>query len=461
MKKIKKILAAVMTLAMVLGMSMTTFAATSTESPYEAKITITNLKEGDTVKVYKAIYLNDAENEWIGWGTEIVDPLHGGDLTAEEISALGVRAGQENADATLTVEKGSTSVEYTGPVGLYVFVAVGDQQAYNIMAVTTYKYGETYMTAEDKTLEAKSSGEYDTTKEADAGDRFVSKGETISFTITTTFPNFPVPDSRDNRYTIVDTPTNLAIGTVTSVTIGGVDAKDNMGNFPQFVQSGSDYVLDLSNWIGTTNEKAGKQVIVKYEAEVLTDEGYSNTANAFRGDTQLGEGDTETGFTGSIELTKYAANTTTGLKGATFIVYKTEQDSTTKYATFNENNEFAGWESNRESATPVTTNENGIVKVTGLDEGTYTLEETVAPDGYSLNSGNEGKAVVTISADNPTANVDLNKETNPDDLIMYNTKLSALPSTGGIGTTIFTIGGCIIMIAAAGLFFASRRKSSK
>ena len=42
-----------------------------------------------------------------------------------------------------------------------------------------------------------------------------------------------------------------------------------------------------------------------------------------------------------------------------------------------------------------------------------------------------------------------------------NTKLSALPSTGGIGTTIFTVGGCAIMIIAAGLYFATRRKSAK
>ena len=39
-----------------------------------------------------------------------------------------------------------------------------------------------------------------------------------------------------------------------------------------------------------------------------------------------------------------------------------------------------------------------------------------------------------------------------------NTKLSTLPGTGGIGTTIFTIGGCAIMIAAAALFFAGRRR---
>ena len=42
---------------------------------------------------------------------------------------------------------------------------------------------------------------------------------------------------------------------------------------------------------------------------------------------------------------------------------------------------------------------------------------------------------------------------------MIDSTLSALPSTGGIGTTIFTIGGCAIMIAAAFLFFASRKKN--
>ena len=44
---------------------------------------------------------------------------------------------------------------------------------------------------------------------------------------------------------------------------------------------------------------------------------------------------------------------------------------------------------------------------------------------------------------------------------MTDTKLSALPSTGGIGTTIFTVGGCVIMIAAAYMFFVSRRKEEQ
>lgn len=43
---------------------------------------------------------------------------------------------------------------------------------------------------------------------------------------------------------------------------------------------------------------------------------------------------------------------------------------------------------------------------------------------------------------------------------MTDTTLAALPSTGGMGTTLFTIAGCVIMISAAGLFFATRKKAN-
>ena len=78
--------------------------------------------------------------------------------------------------------------------------------------------------------------------------------------------------------------------------------------------------------------------------------------------------------------------------------------------------------------------------------------EEEAPTGYSVNKEDvsatlsqvgEATAVITAAT------------------YMIDTTLSALPSTGGIGTTIFTIGGCAIMIIAAALFFASRRKSVK
>ena len=92
---------------------------------------------------------------------------------------------------------------------------------------------------------------------------------------------------------------------------------------------------------------------------------------------------------------------------------------------------------------------NGTVKVEGLDEGAYHFTETKAPSGYSINAKG---ADATITAAKQSVSVEVT---------LTDTKLSALPSTGGIGTTIFTIGGCAIMIVAAGLFFATRRKTQK
>ena len=134
-----------------------------------------------------------------------------------------------------------------------------------------------------------------------------------------------------------------------------------------------------------------------------------------------------------------------------------------------------------------TTTNDGRLEINGLDSDvTYYLVETKAPTGYTINStpvevkidavyaengrlesyvvkmdGNE-VAGYTFNAGTTVGEgkVTVNEEVlNPFNF--KNTKLANLPSTGGIGTTIFTIGGCAIMIIAAGLFFASRRKAAK
>lgn len=135
-----------------------------------------------------------------------------------------------------------------------------------------------------------------------------------------------------------------------------------------------------------------------------------------------------------------------------------------------------------------TSQNDGSLTFTGLDAGTYSLVEVEAPEGYSLDKTphtvvisavyyTEGELKgrlqsYTIKIDDKATStytatykgpetIDKIDKTSLGSTAIKNTKIGTLPSTGGIGTTIFTIGGCLIMIVAAGLFFASRRKSAK
>ena len=166
-----------------------------------------------------------------------------------------------------------------------------------------------------------------------------------------------------------------------------------------------------------------------------------------------------------------SANQSVALSGATFGLYA-DAAGTTEIT----------------SALTQATDANGMVKFNGLQFGkTYYLKETTAPAGYSLsdkvysvvcsytddNKDNDGKLTsytVTIKDESdPTAvakvinNVSYGGSATVLDAAfpILNTTLASLPSTGGIGTTIFTIGGCAIMILAAALYFATRRKSAK
>ena len=167
----------------------------------------------------------------------------------------------------------------------------------------------------------------------------------------------------------------------------------------------------------------------------------------------------------------------------------------------------------------VTTNENGYAVSTNVESGTYYVKELVAPTGYSLNDkvyeikadwdtatttstatetertytitkpsddalqvgwikdgtfysfdevgeNTDGYQAAYLESEKTTTSSESTFVENPDKVggtalmedAIPNTKLSTLPGTGGIGTTIFTIGGCAIMIAAAALFFAGRRR---
>lgn len=472
MSKVKKVFAIILSMAMILGMSLTTFAAPD-DDPTTSNIKVKGLASEDeatTVNLYAAITWDKDNSTWViaEWAEDYIntssDPYR---ITNAEELVKHV----EGTPYTQTLAANANEVDFENiPVGAYVITASGTSASYAPMVVETYKSGETYMTAEDKIVTAKTDG-YDVTKQQvveNLGEKFVGRGETVTFSITTSFPSFDPADSDDNTYKIVDTPTGLDIQSVSSITIGGTPLAVGDYTVEENLKadgSTESYTIDLTNQIGNTNANAGKTVVVTYTAIVTSDEGYSNTANAYRNDSSLGEGG-DLGYTADITITKYADDGSTVLKGAQFEVYPG-----TKEAVEAEGSEITplyfvktsdgvyklALSSSEQGATTTIEATNGTVQVKGLAEGTYWFKETLAPEGYSINSdGVEVEITEEEAEDAVEEGANISKTDSLED-----TKLAELPSTGGIGTTIFTVGGCAIMIAAAALFFASRRKESK
>ncbi len=104
---------------------------------------------------------------------------------------------------------------------------------------------------------------------------------------------------------------------------------------------------------------------------------------------------------------------------------------------------------------------DGRVTFTGLGAGTYTIEETKTPAGY--NTIEPITFTVTFDATSKTFSADKVSlgVNNTLETTIVNKKGSLLPSTGGIGTTIFYIIGGILVVGAAILLITKKRMSSE
>jgi fimbrial isopeptide formation D2 family protein/LPXTG-motif cell wall-anchored protein len=130
-----------------------------------------------------------------------------------------------------------------------------------------------------------------------------------------------------------------------------------------------------------------------------------------------------------------------------------------------------------ETGNPVATltcGDNGIVSVYGLNAGTYTIEEVTAPSGYNKL---EGTVTITITfvepnknnwkcgwiyektSDTTNGNLVTLAENNAGvgEVVVKNLTIHSLPSTGGIGTTIFYAAGSALAIAASVLLITKKR----
>lgn len=483
MKKMKKFLAVILSLAMVLGMSITAFAA-KTGATLEVKGLATYASQN--VKIYEIYRLDANDNGWeaAAWteGTGVTpETLNQADM----IKKLKDAAQDPAKNATFT-EKDSTEIS-TGKfnssvkfenlqAGAYLVIVTDptNKTEYSTMVAKTYKYDEknNLIAPLDASVVAKAEG-YHTGKEADKTN--VETGDLVTYKVKTTVPYQEVKPNGDklvNEFKVSDTLTGATFyltgeavkGTaaVNTITVNGATVT-GLDKLPVDLNGQNHFELDLMSLVDANNTYAGQEVVITYTALVDKANLVENKATS----TQDPNGTTTKTYSGNATITKYEVKTTNVLKGAEFVVYRMNGE-TKEYAVIDNEGWITGqWIAETTKGevpaglgSTLTTADDGTVTVKGLKAGDYYFKEVVAPDGYSINN-KDIAFTMAETTDKTTGVVTGVAPTQPELIKMYDSKLSALPSTGGMGTTLFTIAGCAIMVAAAGFFFASRKRVNK
>lgn len=526
MKRMKKLFAILMTMAMVMGLGITGFAATNDNQISVSGAGLAGVTSGTEAErvQYGQIIMEDREST-IGWQfvneeiqTAFVDAYNnagiatsysadqildriGGSETNENGNAI---AGTISSDAKFSAALTAVANVATKPMtwdsidkswesvdnltkGLYVVVANKSGYSYLPMAA--------YINSDGDGVDVVAKGAPDQIqKTVTAGGESVSAGDKVEYTVTLKYP-FISADYVSPTFKITDTLTNATFGEDANVSITGLGT------------AGTDYSVTFSDdkdtlTINVTNydrTKAGDPVTITYT--VTVDDSVSSTdalENKVTSEVDV-DGDGEepskkteykvisTPVKATINKVDDSEDQNT-LPGSVFALYEgtgNDQTADTLISIIADADTTAGIELPDEYASyqddnsvfKADGNPDGNIVFDGLDaQKSYYVVEIIAPEGYSIDGISHqlqrGNTLET-NYPNTTTTTENNVTTvtttykykdftiNSDETnTIVNTTIASLPSTGGMGTTLFTIAGCVIMISAAGLFFATRKKAN-
>lgn len=510
MKHLKKVLALVIAMVMVMAMGATAFAADG-DLTVDEKVTVTGFEEGDTVTAYQFITWDAENNQWKvadGVGLTLEQITDG--LTKEELGTLAQHTDKMTPVTGTTT--GATWEKTCGTVataGTYL-ILVADSKAEHVYnpAVVSADFDGTNAAAVDLTAEEAMIKKQDVTVEKKADnatdDYDVQVGDIVPFTVKVTVPQynsnweeptFEVSDQLTNGLTIkaVPTITGLTAGTDYTIT-----AKGKVGDDGFTIKFAEDYLKN----------NASNAVEIKYSA--LVGEAVKDTAQVheesntvtlkFSNDPTNKDSHKEITdethhYTFAIDASRFGSSsekTTELIKvgvdkdGNPITTYKEGDPLPVKVSPL-VGAEFTltGTGPNNEGTVTLTatSDADGRINFNNLEVGTYTLQETKAPAGYIKDSTshtveisaeyNDDTTLRSYSikidgADIATYTATTDEEGGIETIVkgednqtfpINNKKGAALPSTGGVGTTMFYIIGSILVLGA-GILLVTRRRMS-
>lgn len=474
MKHAKKLVSFLLTLVMVFAMVTTAFA-TGTNS-----ITVNGAQKGETYKLYKMLDLivNEAKtaysytvnSEWndfftTGEGKDYVDIDTQGYVTWKEskkdaanMEAFGKAAAAAVSEKTVVATETPTaddSFTFSNlDAGYYLITSTNGNLA--IVDTTPTKPDATVNEKNaDHTLDKKVQEDSQAEAEGNGWGKNNSAqiGDTVNFQTTITLKkgakNVVMHDKMENGLTFsgadsvkiadLNSNTTAYLTEETDYTVVTTGLTDGCDFEIQFTQT---YLDSLTT---DTTLTVTYSAVLNENADITA--GEKNDAKLTWGEKSETEWSETVTKTYQFDVLKYAANDTekNPLAGATFQlkdasgnVVKLIKVSNTEYRVAN------GDEPGAVDSFTTVASEKIVIK--GVDLDTYKLVETAAPAGY-----NTLKDPVYVTVQN----------TNNLTVEVPNATGTELPSTGGMGTTIFYVVGAILVIGAAVLLITRKRMSNK
>jgi LPXTG-motif cell wall-anchored protein len=515
MKKMKKLFAMLIAMVMVLGMSMNAFADSEytitvngaiKEAKYEAyKVFDVTYDATDNNKVnYTIISGHDVSEiegfstvfKTVGDGTKYVERASAGITDTQIIDWLKdhetqIKTKCEKA-AEVTNTTGSDSVTLDVGSAGYYFIAstLGDKSAVTIDTAHPTATVNSKIT-DGPSVDENAKKIVINNQEVDVAD--LEPGTVVDFKVEFNATNYAVKDEKQTvilNYVVEDAPNGFAIQENTVAV-----ALDGNQTAPSITKKvGDDGKLTVTIPWGTKTGEGEAAVItpatynnptkvtITYRATLTAVTKATNKATIkYNDDQNVGDDETEI-YNHIVNVNKYDADDkkitdgedgkkdysqAAGLPGAQFAVknndgkYYKLTETTTGEGDTAKTTYVVTWVNNLEDATTYWTSEEGTADGTtyqavafkGLEAGNYTLVEVTAPKGYSLAADTN----FTLTA--PTEKVDdetiLSLAMNVEDKAG-----TTLPSTGGMGTTIFYALGAVLVIGA-GVVLATRRRNAQ
>ena len=475
MKNMLRIASLVLALMMV-------FAVTAFAEGETGSITINDAVVGQTYTIYQILDLesyNASANAYAykattAWNTFInSDAIKG---TYVKVDAQGYVTWKDGADAAAfakaaqmyakdnsianqgSVTATTTTVSFTSlDLGYYlVDTTLGTLCSLDTTNPDVVMEEKNEVPTNVKTVEEDSTGNYGEKNDADIG-------QTVNFKSTIT------AQAGAENYVFHDTMSaGLTYTGVTGITLqdatatATVDAS-NYTVVTEGLTDGCTFEVRFTQAFCDTL-KANDQIVISYTATlnenaVIAGEGNPNTSKVSYGDSSntkyTPDSQTKT-YTWDVDVFKYTMNgeTETALAGATFTLSKNSDGSNPIALISKGNNVYRVAKTGETGTVPeITTDATGKFTIAGLDADTYYLTETAAPAGYNKLAG----PVTVVIGENGAVNATTEAPQGVDEVKVLNQSGTELPSTGGIGTTIFYVLGGVLAVGAVALLIAKRR----